>query len=72
VKDVRKEEEWAMEEDEEGPPAGEDEVDLTVDANPTEEAAEVEAMIEEDRGTIGTAAETTETGDQYRSRKDKK
>jgi len=72
VKDVRKGEEWAMEEDEEGPPVGEDEVDPTVDANPTEEAVEGEAMVEEDRGMIGTAAATTETGDQYRSRKDRK
>ena len=61
-----------MEEDEEGPPAGEDEVDLTADANPSEEAVEEEAMVEEDRGMIGTAAATTETGDQYRSRKDRK
>jgi hypothetical protein len=72
VKDVRKGEEWVMEEDEEGPAAGEDEVDLTVDANPTEEAAEAEAMLEEDRAMIGTGIETTESGDQYRSRKDKK
>ncbi len=72
MKDVRNGEEWVMEEDEEDPPAGEDEVDLTVDANPTEEAAEAEAMIEEDLGMIGTAAETTETEDQYRSRKDRK
>ena len=61
-----------MEEDEQGPPAGEDEVDPTADANPTEEAAEGEAMVEEDRGMIGTAAETTETGEQYRSRKGRK
>ncbi len=78
MKDVRKGEEWVMEEDEEGPPAGEEEVDLTADANPTEEAVEVvevvegEAIVEEDRGMIGTAAATTETGDQYRSRKDRK
>jgi hypothetical protein len=72
VKDVRKGEEWVMEEDEEGPPAGEDEVDLTVDANPTEEAAEAAGMIEEDRDMIGTALGTIETGDQYRYRKDKK
>jgi len=72
VKDVRRGEEWVMEEDEEGPPAGEDEVDLTADANPMEEAVEEEAMVEEDRGMIETAAETTETGDQYRSRKDRK
>ncbi len=71
MKNVRKGEEWVMEEDEEGPTAGEDEVDLTVDANPTEEGAEAEAMIEEDRGMV-TATETTETGDQYRFRKDKK
>jgi hypothetical protein len=72
VKDVRNGEEWVMEEDEEGPLAGEDEVDLTVDANPTEEAAEAAGMIEEDRGMIATAAETTETGGQYRSKKDRK
>jgi len=75
VKDVRRGEEWVMEEDEEGPPAGEEEVDLTADANPTGEAVEVvegEAIVEEDRGMIGTAAATTETGDQYRSRKDRK
>ncbi len=61
-----------MEEDEEGPAAGEDEVDLTVDANPTEEAAVAEAMLEGDRAMIGTGIETTESGDQYRSRKDRK
>ncbi len=75
MKDVRRGEEWVMEEDEEGPPAGEEEVDLTADANPTGEAVEVvegEAIVEEDRGMIGTAAATTETGDQYRSRKDRK
>ena len=75
MKDVRKGEEWAMEEDEQGPPVGEDEVDPTVDANPTEEAVEAveeEAMVEEDRGMIGTAAETTETGGRYRSKKDRK
>ena len=75
MKDVRRGEEWVMEEDEEGPPAGEEEVDLTADANPTGEAVEVvegEAIVEEDRGMIGTAAETTETGDQYQSRKDRK
>ncbi len=75
MKDVRRGEEWVMEEDEEGPPAGEEEVVLTADANPTGEAVEVvegEAIVEEDRGMIGTAAATTETGDQYRSRKDRK
>ena len=61
-----------MEEDEEGPRVAEDEVGPTVDVNPMEEAVEGEAMVEEDRGMIGTAAETTETGDQYRSRKDRK
>ena len=72
MKDVRKGEEWAMEEDEEGPQVEEDEVDLTVDANPTEEVAEGEAMIVEDHGMIGTAVETTEIGDQFPSRKDRK
>ncbi len=74
MKNVRKGEEWVMEGDEQGPPVEEDEVDPTVDANPTEEAVEAEegeAMVE-DRGMIGTAAATTETGDQYRSRKDRK
>ncbi len=75
MKNVRKGEEWVMEGDEQGPPVEEDEVDPTVDANPTEEAVEAvagEAMVEEDLGMIGTAAETTETGDQYQSRKDRK
>ena len=72
MKDVRRGEEWAMEEDEEGPRVAEDEVGPTVDVNPMEEAAEGEAMVEEDRGMIGTAAETTETEDRYRSRKDRK
>ena len=61
-----------MEGEEEGPLAGEDEVDLMVGVNRTVGAEEGEAMIGGDRGMIETANGTIETGDQYPSKKDRK